>query len=160
MQMFKNEQKKFEACYEKYADMLYRIALSYLKNADDAEDAVHDTFVKYIHHLFHFRDPSHERAWLIRVTINRCKDLLKCSVHSPLEDAMELAAPEREPTVLSALSALEDTYRIAITLHYLEGFTVEETADLLGLSVSAVKMRLLRGRQLLKNILEKENSDV
>ncbi len=158
--MFKNEQIKFEACYEKYADMLYRIALSYLKNADDAEDAVHDTFVKYIRHLFLFRDEDHERAWLVRVTINRCKDLLKCRVHSPLEDAMEIAAPEVESPVIDALAALDENYRTVITLHYLEGFSVEETAGILRLSVSAVKMRLSRGRQMLKTMIEKENSDV
>ena len=158
--MFGNEQKKFEACYEKYADMLYRIALSYLKNADDAEDAVHDTFVKYIRHLFRFNDESHERAWLVRVTVNRCKDLLKSHVHSPLEDAMDIPCPDTDTSVLSVLATLEDSYRIAITLHYLEGFSVEETADILKLSVSAVKMRLMRGRQMLKNKIEKENSDV
>ncbi len=158
--MFKSEQKKFEACYEKYADMLYRIALSYLKNAEDAEDAVHDTFVKYIHHLLRFRDEGHERAWLIRVTINRCKDLLKYQVHHPLEDAMALEAPETESEAITMLSALEETYRMVMTLHYLEGFSVEETAGLLGLSVSAVKMRLLRGRQLLRTMIEKENGDV
>lgn len=158
--MLKNDQIKFEAAYEKYADMLYRIALSYLNNADDAEDAVHDTFLKYIHHLLRFRDEGHERAWLIRVTINRCKDLLKYQVHHPLEDAMELAAPEAENSMAALLSQLEVPYRMVMVLHYLEGFSVEETASITDLSASAVKMRLLRGRQLLKNMIEKENSDV
>ena len=158
--MHKYEQQKLEACYETYADMLYRIALSYLRNADDAEDAVHDTFVKYVHHLLRFRDEGHERAWLIRVTVNRCKDLIKRQVHRPLEEAMEIAAPEAESSVLSLLNALDENYRMAITLHHLEGFSVEETADILQISVSAVKMRLLRGRQMLKTIIEKENSDV
>lgn len=158
--MFQNEQKKFEACYEKYADMLYRIALSYLKNTEDAEDAVHDAFIKYMHHLFAFRDESHERAWLIRVTVNRCKDLLKHPVHAPLEEAAELAAPQQESAVEHALSGLEELYRIPIILHYLEGFDVREVALILNCSESAVKMRLMRGRNMLKTLIEKEERDV
>lgn len=158
--MFQNEQKKFEACYEKYADMLYRIALSYLKNTEDAEDAVHDAFIKYMHHLFAFRDESHERAWLIRVTVNRCKDLLKHPVHAPLEEAAELVAPQQESAVEHALSGLEELYRIPILLHYLEGFDVREVALILNCSESAVKMRLMRGRNMLKTLIEKEERDV
>lgn len=155
-----HEQKKFETGYEKYADLLYRVAYSYLKNADDAEDAVHDAFIKYMHHLFAFRDESHERAWLIRVTVNRCKDLLKQPLHASLEEAEELAAPQAESVVQQALSAVEELYRIPIILHYLEGFDVRETAMILNCSESAVKMRLLRGRATLKTIIEKENRDV
>lgn len=158
--MLKHEQKKFETCYQKHADLLYRVAYSYLKNADDAEDAVHDAFIKYMHHLFAFRDESHERAWLIRVTINRCKDLLRHPIHASLEEATDLAMPEANSSVAEALSALEESYRIPIILHYLEGFNVLETAAILNCSESAVKMRLLRGRKMLKTIIEKENRDV
>ena len=158
--MFENQQQKFEACYEKYADMLYRIALSHLKNAEDAEDAVHDTFIKYIHHWFRFRDEGHTRAWLIRVTLNRCKDMQRYRVHLPLEEAAQVAAPEADRSILSTLALLDESHRIAITLHHLEGFSVEETARILGVSVSAVKMRLSRGRQMLKKLIEQENGDV
>lgn len=155
-----HEREKFENGYEKYADLLYRVAYSYLKNAEDAEDAVHDAFIKYMHHLFAFRDESHERAWLIRVTVNRCKDLLKHPIHAPLDEASEMAAPQQESAVRHALDALEELYRIPIILHYLEGFDVREVAQILNCSESAVKMRLLRGRNALKEIIEKEKSDV
>lgn len=158
--MLMHEREKFETGYEKYADLLYRVAYSYLKNADDAEDAVHDTFIKYMHHLFAFRDESHERAWLIRVTVNRCKDLLKHPSHASLEEAEELAAPQEESSVQQALSVLSEPYRIPIILHYLEGFDVREIAKILNCSESAVKMRLMRGRTMLKDIIEKENRDV
>lgn len=158
--MLNHEREKFERCYEKYADLLYRVACSYLRNAEDAEDAVHDTFIKYMHHLPAFRDERHERAWLIRVTVNRCKDLLKHPAHAPLEEAAELAAPRQESAVDHALAALEEIYRIPIVLHYLEGFDVREVALMLGCSESAVKMRLMRGRNTLKEIMEKENGDV
>ncbi len=155
-----HEQKKFETGYEKYADLLYRVAYSYLKNAEDAEDAVHDAFIKYMHHLFAFRDESHERAWLIRVTVNRCKDLLKHPTHASLDEATALAAPQEESSVQHALAALDELYRIPIILHYLEGFDVREIATILNCSESAVKMRLMRGRNTLKTIIEKEKCDV
>ena len=158
--MFQTEKQKFEACYNEYADMLYRIALSYLKNAYDAEDAVQDTFIKYMHHVIPFRDESHKRAWLIRVVINRCKDMQKRQTDSPLEDAAGIPHPDDNSPVMWALNELEPKYRIAVTLHYLEGFSVEEGASILGIKLSAMKMRLSRGRQMLKEIIEKENSDV
>ena len=68
---------KLEQAYEKYADMLYRIALSHLKNHEDAEDVVQEVFIKYMHHFMPFSDEKHEKAWLICVTANRCHDLLR-----------------------------------------------------------------------------------
>ena len=66
-----------EVLYDKYSDMLYRIALSELLNSYDAQDAVQDVFAKYIKASPRFHDDNHERAWFIRVTVNRCRDLLR-----------------------------------------------------------------------------------
>ena len=158
MVLFQSKQQRFEIAYRDYADMLYRVALSYLGNAEDAQDAVHDTFVKLIRHTIPFKDESYERAWLIRVTVNRCKDILKKRKnHLTLEYAEDIAESENSSSeVLNALSGLDEKYKLCVQLHYLEGFSVEETAVTLGISVSAVKMRLSRGRQMLKEILEGE----
>lgn len=158
MGVFQNRQDRFEIAYRDYADMLYRVALSYLSDAEDAEDAVHDTFVKFIRHTLPFKDESYERAWLIRVTVNRCKDMLKKRKnHLTLDYAEDVAQTENGGSeVLVALRHLDEKYRLCVELHYLEGFSVEETAVTLGVSVSAVKMRLARGRQMLKEILEGE----
>ena len=89
-----------ELAYEKYADMLYRLALSHLKNPEDAEDTVQEVFVKYMHHFAILTDEEHERAWLIRTTVNRCYDLLRYNSrrnHEALDELTEeIAAEEKE----------------------------------------------------------------
>lgn len=151
MSRFATEQ--FEEVYVKYSDMLYRIALTHLLSKEDAEDAVHDVFMKYINSAHHFFGEEHEKAWFIRVTINHCHDAArkrKLRTHSPIEDAAEVAAEMGAGEVTEAVLALEDTYKTPILLHYYEGYSVEECARMLRISVSAVKMRLARAREKLK----------
>jgi len=150
-----------ETAYDKYADMLYRLALSHLGRREDAEDAVQDVFTKYIHTSPRFSDDEHERAWLVRVTMNRCHDMkrrgrLRC--HDSLDDISDVPfiADGDENNVLKIVFTLPEKYKTTIVLHYLEGFSVEEISSMLGLSGSAVKMRLSRGREMLKNLLDKE----
>ena len=149
--------------YDRHADMLYRLALSHVQSREDAEDVVQDVFAKYITAAPHFPDEEQERAWLIRVTVNRSLDLLrrqKRRSYVPLEDVEELipAAPEgnRDDTaeLMETLRCIPEKHRAAIVLHHLEGCSVEQTARSLGISVSAVKMRLSRGREALKNLLQ------
>lgn len=150
-----------EAAYDKYADMLYRLALSHLRRHEDAEDAVQDVFAKYFSASPRFSDDEHERAWLVRVTVNRCRDLArrgKYREHASLDEIAEIPETENGETglVLRSVSMLPEKYKTAIVLHYLEGFSVDEIAEMLGASASAVKMRLSRGRELLKTLLDKE----
>lgn len=148
------------SAYEKYADMLYRLALSNSNSREDAEDAVHDAFASYLTQEPVFFSEEHEKAWLIRVTVNKCRDTLRKNAvrtYTELDAAGDLAAPEEEEnSVIEALRRLPEKYRTAVTLHYLEGYSVEETGKILELSGSAVKMRLSRGRLKLLEILEKE----
>ena len=151
MSRFLTEQ--FEVIYDKYSNMLYRLALTHLLSKEDAEDAVHDVFLKYINNTPHFFDEEHERAWFVRVTINQCHDAArkrKLRTHSPLEDAAEVCAEMGAGEVTEAVLSLEDTYKTPILLHYYEGYSVEECARILRISVSAVKMRLARAREKLK----------
>ena len=162
MLSFHNGQNSFDKAYADYSDMLYRIALTHLCSPEDAEDAVHDAFVKYIRSPISFVDESHKRAWLIRVTVNRCKDMLrKRSIrdHLPLDEAYNIANNTESVDVVLLMSQLDEKYRLALALHYLEGFSVDETAKILSLSVSATKMRLMRARQMLQQIIEKENGN-
>ena len=152
--------RTFDDVYREYSDMLYRIALSYLGRSSDAEDALHDVFLNYIESSPVFKDSVHEKAWFIRATSNRCHDIFRrrsVRSYTPLD---EFAGDEPgEVTVFAGdgifevISSLDEKYRTPVTLHYLEGYSVEETASLLGLSVSAVKMRLMRARDTLKKIL-------
>lgn len=155
LKLFRSKEADFEAAYEKYADMLYRVALSYLKQPEDAQDAVHDVFVRYISLAPRFSDESHEKAWFIKAVSNKSKDFLRRKSirrHSSLDDEESLAVEAKSDTadVPAAVYALPEKYRAAVVLHYLEDFSVAETAEALGISSSAVKMRLMRGREMLR----------
>ena len=144
-----------ETTYRRYADMLYRIALSHTGRREDAEDAVHDAFMKYLEKTPIFADEKHEEAWFIRVTINQSLDILRRNKRRsfvPLdENANRLEVSEEGASeILKAVNALPPKYKSVILLHCLEEKSVEDTAMALGVSVSAVKMRLVRGRDMLK----------
>lgn len=144
---------------EKYGDVLYRLCLIMLRNTADAEDAVQETFIRYIQKSPDFADNEHEKAWLITVATNKCKDMLRYrSRHfTESEELLNSCALEKEDSgILDALMELKDKYRIILTLHYVEGYKVEEIAELTGISPSAVKMRLSRGRKLLEEKYRKE----
>lgn len=155
---------RLEEAYEKYADILYRLALSHLQHQQDAEDAVQEVFIRYLNRTKPFADASHEQAWLIRVTVNLCYDMLRHKNrhrYTALEDAAEITAEEPQDCgILQTLEKLPVKNRTVLVLYYLEGFSVEEIAFMLRISVSAVKMRMSRGRDQLKTILEEEESHV
>lgn len=157
------KKNSLETVYDKYADMLFRLALSHLQRREDAEDAIQDVFMKYYSTSPKFSDDEHERAWLIRVTVNRCHDLSRRGSirdHASLDDILEMAGEERTDAenLLATVHELPEKYRTAIVLHYLEGFSVEEVSGILKLSLSAVKMRLSRGRELLKSLINEEEN--
>ena len=144
---------------EKYGDMLYRISLLILKNTADAEDAVQETFIKYFTKAPEFTDAEHEKAWLITVATNRCRDMLRYrSRHeTESEEVLNTYAVEKSDSgILEALMELSDKYRIIMILFYVEQYKIDEIAEITGVSVSAVKMRLSRGRKLLEEKYRKE----
>jgi len=108
-----------------------------------------------------FSDEEHLKAWLIRVTVNRCNDLIRrrnVRRYIPIEElrgsAEEPVESETTAGVLESLGRIPIKNRMVIILHYLEGYSVEETAKMLNISVSAVKMRLKRGREALRELIE------
>lgn len=161
MNPFKNEKQEFEIAYGLYADMLYRLSFSYMKNKEDAEDVVQEVFTKYFCGLHLPMNAEQEKAWFLRVTINQCHDTLRKKgyrMHASLDEVTEVATREEADVghLQDALQELPEKYRGVVILHYLEGYSVEEIAKILQLSASAVKMRLKRGREFLKEELEKE----
>lgn len=151
--MSRSKTEQFEEIYGKYSNMLYRLALTHLLSKEDAEDTVHDVFMKYMNSTPHFFNEEHEKAWFIRVTVNQCHDAARKRIvrtHAPLEEAEELCAEIGAGEVTRAVLSLEDSYKTPILLHYYEGYSVEECARILRISVSAVKMRLARAREKLK----------
>ena len=151
------------AAYDKHSDMLFRLALAQLGNSEDAMDAVHDVFLKFFDIKPDFKDGEHERAWFIRSTVNRCHDIQrhkKIRSHPSLDEIGDVAVHtdnvEETRRLYSALSALPEKYSSVITLHYLEGFSVEEIASMLRITQSGIKMRLSRGREALRKLIETE----
>ena len=152
-----------EKLYDEYADMLYRLALSHLGNREDAMDTVQDVFVKYVTLNKKMPDNNYRKAWFIRVTINRCYDLLrrrKLRDYTPLDEIGDVADKnecEIPQSVRSMLECVSEKYRTVLVLHYLEGFSIEEIANILNATPSAVKMRLLRAREAVKGTHNKES---
>ncbi|NLG26219.1 MAG: sigma-70 family RNA polymerase sigma factor [Clostridiales bacterium] len=135
-----------------YAGGLVRLAFAYLRNLQDAEDAAQDALLAYLRAAPAFRDDEHEKAWLIRVTINRCKNQLKSAWfrgRRPLP--ADLPGPtEEEGELIRAVMALDEKYRLPIHLHYYEGYAIAEIARLLGAKPATIGTRLARGRALLR----------
>ena len=142
---------------DEYGDMLYRLCLVMLRNTADAEDAVQETYIKYMLSSPPFNDDEHEKAWLITVAANKCRDMLRFRKRhaADSDDILRDRAAETESRgVLEALLEVPEKYRIVLTLHYIEGYKVDEIAKMLGKTPSAVKMRLAKGRELLKEKLQ------
>lgn len=141
-----------------YGDMVRRLCLVHLKNPADTEDIFQNVFLKYVLSPVVFESPEHEKAWLIRVTINACRDLVKSFFRSrtvPLEELLDQPAPllEEHREVLEAVLALPRKYRDAVYLHYYEGYTAAEIGKLLGKNTNTVYTLLTRAREQLRKTL-------
>ena len=145
-----------------YADLILRISFSYLKQTYDAEDICQTVFLKYLTMEPQFESPQHEKAWIIRTTINACKDHLKRAFFhrtAPLEEAAAVAAPQvPDSDILDAMKELPENYRISLYLFYYEDYSAAEIAKILGKSRNTVEQYLSRGRRKLRAHLTGERS--
>ena len=146
---------------ERYADTVKRLCMVYLKNYADSEDIFQTVFLKYALHRAAFESPEHENAWFIRVTINACKDLLHSAFRRKTVSLEQVAGlrqvtePEHRE-VLEAVLSLPEKYRVAVYLHYYEGYSAPEIAKLTGRNVNSVYTLLNRGKMLIKEALVNE----
>ena len=142
----------------KYHSTVYRLAYSYLKNPDDAEDVVQETFLRLYLSNTEFETDENIKAWLIRVAINLSKDMLKSSwFRGRTELDKDIPAKEKnEDTISEIIEKLKPEYRAVIFLFYYEGYSVKEIAEMNEISVSAATTRLSRARKKLKKLLLKE----
>lgn len=153
-----------EILMEKYKDHLFAVAFNICKNAADADDVVQDTFLQYHIADKQFENEQHIRAWLIRVTINKAKNINMSfwrRAGIPLEDYMEtltFETPEAED-LFEEVMKLPEKYRIVIHLFYYEDYSIREIAQIINATESNVKVRLARGRRLLRNVLKEEWND-
>lgn len=148
-----------EEIVQSYGDILYRLCLVMLGNASDAEDAVQETLFSYIRKSPVFKDKEHEKAWLITVATNKCKDMLRYKKRRPqvdLDYIKDVSAEKYDSGIIEALMQLPERFRIVLILHYVEEYPVNEIAKLINRTPSAVKMRLQKGRQLLEKKYREE----
>ena len=158
------QDRQLKEWIETYQGMLLKTCYLYLHDAALAEDAVQETFLKVYRALPSFRGECGEKTWLMRIAVNVCRDMSKASWmrhhdrrFTP-EDLPERAAPEREelPELAVSIRALPPRLREPLLLYYDQDMTLEETAQALGISRSAVSRRLKAARGKLRDALEKE----
>ncbi len=149
---------------ERYQNSLFVAAFQICKSKEDAEDIVQDTFIQYHTTKKEYESEEHIRAWLLRVAINKAKNVNLTFWRrnkQPLEDYIETLTFETEGAgeLFETVLGLPEKYRIVIHLFYYEEYSVQEIAKVLKLSESNVKVRLSRGRKLLKDALKEEWED-
>ena len=143
---------------ERYAPMVYRIALNRTLNTADAEDVMQETLLKLYLARKPFQSPEHERHWVVRVAVNECKKLLRSPWRrrtGPLEEAGEpVFDTPQQSELYQHVMGLPPKYRAAVYLYYYEGCSVQETAAAMGANPSTVQTWLMRARGKLKLILQ------
>lgn len=143
---------------DRWGPAVYRLACAVTGSRSDADDVFQEVFLRYHRAAPDFASQAHEKAWLLRVTVNRCKSLLASPWrrHSvPLEDVYACPGPE-ESAVAEALAALPPKDRTLLHLYYYEGYRTEEMARLLGRKSATIRSQLTRARQKLARLLKEE----
>ena len=160
-----SKDKIFRELMEQYGTDLLRLCCMYLRDYQLAEDAVQDTFIKVYRGLDQFRGDAPVKAWIIRIAVNTCKNIIRTrwfrmerqelpeTVHAPLPDM------EQRTDVHSAVSSLPVSLREVILLYYFEGFSVREISQILKIKEGAVLQRMNRGRKRLRDVLREDFSD-
>ena len=160
--MLTNEQ--FTRYAERYINTVYRVAFNYIKASADADDVTQNVFLKLLREKRNFESDEHVRNWLIRVTLNECKNLVRTKWwrHESYEDYTSSLIFD-EPAhsdLFYAVMELPKRYRIPIYLHYYEAYSTQEIADILKLPKNTICTQLKRGRELLKESLQEVENDV
>ena len=152
-----DQNQRAEYLAQTYADAILRLSYTYLKNTHDAQDICQTVFVKLLTEPREFDSPDHERAYILRMAVNACKDLLKSPWRKRtcgLEAGAQIPAPEAtDGSVLEAGEQLPPHYRAVIYLYYYEGYQASEISAILGIPAATVHTRLARGRAKLKELL-------
>ena len=160
-----NQKQGVEGIFRRHVKTVYRLCYSYLGSAADAEDATQSVFMKLVDTPRTFENEEHEKAWLLRVAANHCKDVLKSAARTrnvALVDegqsaALQIADPAAQAAqsdVLQAVLALPEAYKDCVYLHYYEGYKTDEIAQMTESNPSTVRNRLADARKMLKDTLE------
>ena len=152
------DQQIYTEAVKRNSHRVFLLALSFIRQRQDAEDVMQTVFLKLWKHPVAFTDETHMDKWLTKVTVNESRSLLRAKARDPISyDELEalgaVAEQPEERELISAVMQLPEPLRAVIHLHYYEDLPIKEIADLLKISQAAVKMRLVRGRNLLKSAL-------
>lgn len=148
---------RIENIINSYGDLLYRTGIMILGNPQDVEDVLQEVMIKVLQKMPEFHDREHEKAWLLRVTINLCKDMLRFRFrHQYIQiEELEIEAENTDDKqILREIMTLPARWRIVLLLHYVEGYSLKEIADILAVSENAVKKRMQRAKAGLKKKLQ------
>ena len=148
--------RDFKRSVERYRDLVYRVAYSYLRSQADADDVTQNVFVKLYRTKTEFNDDEHLKRWLVRVAINECKSLFvlpwrKDEDIEEYENRLPMEDSDRE--VFQAVMGLQKKYRIPVILYYYLGYSTDEVAKLMGTPPATARTRLARARAQLRDIL-------
>jgi len=140
---------------------LFRVAIAITGNKSDAEDAVQNTFVKLLDKKPDFESQDHETAWLIRVTVNICKNLLKSHWRKATVPLLESypAKSNEDKQIIETISSLPVKYRTVIHLYYYEGYSTKEIAEITEQKESTVREQMTRARRKLKDVLKENDNE-
>lgn len=141
---------------KQYGSTVYRTAYAYVRSKHDADDIFQEVFLRYHRSAPLFESDQHEKAWLLKVTLNCAKSFFRSPWRQrmiPLEDTYVYTNP-KESEIDDALAQLPAKYRTVVHLHYYEGYTTEEIAEITGTKPATVRTQLTRARQKLANLLK------
>ena len=149
---------RLEELVNKHESTLFRAALAILGDVHGAEDAVQETYLRYLEKRPELRDENHERAWLLKVTANLCKSALRAKKRHPTVELLDVypAPDEDSRELVEAVLALPANQRAAVHLFYYEGYSTDEIASLLGQRPGTVRSHLSRAREALRQKLKGE----
>lgn len=151
------DERSFTDAVNQHRDLLYRVSYTVLHNSEDCADALQDALMKAWQRLDTLRDDSRFRSGMTRIVINCSRDILRKRKVRFTELTEDIPAPQVEDARLDdTLRRLDERLRLPLTLHYMEGLSVEEIADVLRLPQGTVKNRMYRGRQKLAELLGEE----
>ena len=164
MKRFKNIRRKamvsnenFPRLVQLYKDMIFRLAYSYTKNHFDADDVTQNVLLQLYKTDKAFKSEAHLKNWLMRVTVNHCKNLFRAPwrKHENLDDYANTLVFEEEASkdLFRIVMGLDKKYRVTLLLHYYEGYSIREIAHIMDVSENTVSTRLARGRKILKELI-------
>ncbi len=155
----KNTESEINELVEKYSSLIFRISYCILCNQQDAEDAVQETFLKYLTKAPEFNDEEHRKAWLIKVSANISKNMLMFRLRRDsvdIDEIKNIGIAQNDFETFELIMSLPAKYKIVMTLYYVEGYKTKEIAEIIDINEDTVRKRLQKGRELLKNEFKKE----